>query len=151
MTCADYCKKLGILVTGYEDAVFRIHSLQNVELITSLSLRYVNWDYNYSVLFLKTDGSELLYFLSDTTHSITTVCFNEAGDWIALGSTTLGQLLVWDWKNEVYILKQQGHFNTMMVCAYSSDGRHIVTGGQDGKVDYYSLNNFNKVTIINSF
>lgn len=49
-------------------------------------------------------------------------------------STGLGQLLVWEWQSESYVLKQQGHFNSMVSLAYSPDGQYIVTGGDDGKV-----------------
>lgn len=48
--------------------------------------------------------------------------------------TGLGQLLVWEWQSESYVLKQQGHFNSMVSLAYSPDGQYIVTGGEDGKV-----------------
>lgn len=46
----------------------------------------------------------------------------------------MGQLLVWEWQSESYVFKQQGHFNNMASLAYSPDGQHIVTGGDDGKV-----------------
>lgn len=49
-------------------------------------------------------------------------------------NTGLGQLLVWEWQSESYVLKQQGHFNSMVTLAYSPDGQYIVTGGDDGKV-----------------
>lgn len=49
-------------------------------------------------------------------------------------SVGLGQLLVWEWQSESYVLKQQGHFNSMVSLAYSPDGQYIVTGGDDGKV-----------------
>lgn len=48
--------------------------------------------------------------------------------------TGLGQLLVWEWQSESYVLKQQGHFNSMVTLAYSPDGQCVVTGGDDGKV-----------------
>lgn len=48
--------------------------------------------------------------------------------------TGMGQLLVWEWQSESYVLKQQGHFNSMVALAYSPDGQYIVTGGDDGKV-----------------
>lgn len=51
-----------------------------------------------------------------------------------LCSAGLGQLLVWEWQSESYVLKQQGHFNSMVSLAYSPDGQYIVTGGDDGKV-----------------
>ena len=46
----------------------------------------------------------------------------------------MGQLLVWEWQSESYVLKQQGHFNNMTCLAYSPDAQHIVTGGDDAKV-----------------
>ena len=73
--------------------------------------------------------------ISDQT--ISTISLNCSGDWIAFGCPTLGQLLVWEWQSETYVLKQQGHFDVMNVCDYSSDGRHIATGGEDGKVSYF--------------
>ena len=65
---------------------------------------------------------------------IASITFNHTGDWIALGCGGMGQLLVWEWQSESYVLKQQGHFNNMTCLAYSPDGQHIVTGGDDAKV-----------------
>ena len=67
-------------------------------------------------------------------HSITSVAINSTGDWIAFGSRTMGQLLVWEWQSQSYILKQQSHFYDMNVMCYSPDGQLIATGGDDGKV-----------------
>jgi periodic tryptophan protein 2 len=36
------------------------------------------------------------------------VAVNSTGEWLAFGSAKLGQLLVWEWKSESYVLKQQG-------------------------------------------
>ena len=66
------------------------------------------------------------------------MAFNNTGDWIALGCSGLGQLLVWEWQSETYVMKQQGHFNNMQCLAYSPDGHHLATGGDDGKVCAYS-------------
>ncbi|XP_018103945.1 uncharacterized protein LOC734637 isoform X1 [Xenopus laevis] len=65
---------------------------------------------------------------------VSTISINCTGDWIAFGCSGLGQLLVWEWQSESYVLKQQGHFNNMGSLSYSPDGQHIVTGGDDGKV-----------------
>lgn len=67
-------------------------------------------------------------------HAISAVTVNMSGDWIALASAGLGQLVVWEWQSETYVMKQQGHFNNMCCLAYSPDGQYVVTGGEDGKV-----------------
>jgi periodic tryptophan protein 2 len=63
---------------------------------------------------------------------------NPSGEWLAFGCSSVGQLLVWEWQSESYILKQQGHFYDMNVLAYSPDGQLVVTGGDDGKVSSHS-------------
>jgi hypothetical protein len=37
----------------------------------------------------------------------------------------LGQLLVWEWQSETYVLKQQGHFQDMNSIAYAPDASII--------------------------
>ena len=59
---------------------------------------------------------------------------NATGEWLAFGCSSLGQLLVWEWQSESYILKQQGHYYDMNCLAYSPDGQIIATAGEDGKV-----------------
>ncbi len=59
---------------------------------------------------------------------------NRTGEWLAFGCSSLGQLLVWEWQSETYVLKQQGHFYDMNVLSYSPDSQIIATGGDDGKV-----------------
>ena len=57
------------------------------------------------------------------------------GEWLAFGCSSLGQLLVWEWQSESYVLKQQGHYYDMNCLAYSPDGQLIATGADDGKVN----------------
>ncbi|CAG8739171.1 15340_t:CDS:2, partial [Racocetra fulgida] len=57
--------------------------------------------------------------------------FNQSG-------AKLGQLLVWEWQSESYVLKQQGHYYDMNTLSYSSDGQNIATGGDDGKVKVWN-------------
>lgn len=40
-------------------------------------------------------------------------------------SAKLGQLLVWEWQSETYVLKQQGHFHDMNSIAYAPDASII--------------------------
>lgn len=63
------------------------------------------------------------------------MALNDVGDWVAVGSRALGQLLVWEWQSETYVMKQQGHAQAMTCLAYSPDAQYIVTGGEDGKVN----------------
>jgi periodic tryptophan protein 2 len=62
------------------------------------------------------------------------VTLNKSGEWLAFGASKLGQLLVWEWQSESYILKQQGHFDTMNALVYSPDGQRIITTADDGKI-----------------
>lgn len=107
LTAAAFHKKINLLVTGFSSGTFHIHELPEISLIHSLSI---------------------------SDQSISSITINSSGDWIAFGSSGLGQLLVWEWQSESYVLKQQGHFNNMVALCYSPDGQHIVTGGDDGKV-----------------
>lgn len=111
LTCAAYHKETHILITGFSNGSFLVHELPEVNHIHSLSI---------------------------SDQCISSVALNSTGDWVALGCVGLGQLLVWEWQSETYIMKQQGHFNTMTCFAYSSDGQYIVTGGEDGKVKLWN-------------
>ncbi|XP_041358721.1 periodic tryptophan protein 2 homolog [Gigantopelta aegis] len=107
-----YHKNTHILVTGFEDGAFFLHEMPEFNLIHSLSI---------------------------SDQCIATIDINDTGDWIALACSGLGQLLVWEWQSETYVLKQQGHFNNMSSLAYSPDGHNIATGGDDGKVKVWNM------------
>ncbi|CAG5074916.1 Similar to PWP2: Periodic tryptophan protein 2 homolog (Pongo abelii), partial [Cotesia congregata] len=108
---ASYHAASKILVVGFSTGSFFLYEMPEVNLIHSLSV---------------------------SNNSLSTVTFNPSGDWIALGSSLLGQLLVWEWQSETYVLKQQGHAHDMTCLAYSGDGLWIVTGGDDGKVKLWN-------------
>ena len=71
-------------------------------------------------------------------HQISSVAVNPTGEWLAFGCRDVGQLLVWEWQSESYVLKQQGHFYDMSSLSHSPDGSVIATGGDDGKVKLWN-------------
>lgn len=113
LTSACFHKKLKLLVTAYSTGAFYLHEFPDMSLIHSLNI---------------------------SEYAVDTVTFNSTGDWIALGISGAGQLLVWEWQSEQYVMKQQGHSNVMSSLAYSPDGNFIVTGGYDGKVKVWNVN-----------
>ncbi|KXZ50608.1 hypothetical protein GPECTOR_15g291 [Gonium pectorale] len=75
-----------------------------------------------------------LHTLSIGRERITSLAFNHTGDWLAVGCASLGQLLVWEWRSETYVLKQQGHHHDVAAVAFSPDGALLATGADDCKV-----------------
>ncbi|CAL1543305.1 unnamed protein product [Lymnaea stagnalis] len=120
LTCTAFHKSSHILVSGFADGTFFLHEMPAFSMIHSLSI---------------------------SEQSVDSIAINNTGDWIAIGCGKLGQLLVWEWQSESYVLKQQGHFNDMTCVTYSPDGQNIVTGGGDGKVKVWnSMSGFCFVT-----
>ena len=76
---------------------------------------------------------------SISQNGIDFVDINQSGEWLAFGASKLGQLLVWEWQSESYILKQQGHYDSINALAYSPDGQRIVTTADDGKVKVWDV------------
>ena len=79
-----------------------------------------------------------IHTLSISQEKISSVAINATGEWLAFGARKLGQLLVWEWQSESYVLKQQGHYFDMNTLDYAPDGQTIATGGDDGKVKLWS-------------
>eukprot|EP01038_Epipyxis_sp_PR26KG_P014178 gene14178-19024_t len=83
-------------------------------------------------------GCVNIHRLSVSNHSINSVSINKTGEWLAIGSAELGQLLVWEWQSETYVIKQQGHLYGLNSMDFSSDGQLIATGGEDSKVKIWN-------------
>lgn len=111
LTASAYHKKTHILVLTRSTGEFLLYEMPDVNLIHSLTI---------------------------TDVAISTVSINSTGDWIALGCESHGQLLVWEWQSETYVLKQQAHAAAMSTLCYSGDGQYIATGGEDGKVKLWN-------------
>ncbi|XP_043502208.1 periodic tryptophan protein 2 homolog [Polistes fuscatus] len=120
LTSAAYHKDSHILIVGFNNGTFFLYDMPDGNVIHSLEI---------------------------SQQSISTIAINPTGDWIALGCSNVGQLLVWEWQSETYAMKQQGHSNNINSLAYSPDGQYIVTGGVDGKVKLWNtMSGFCSVT-----
>jgi len=111
VTSTAFHKKSNLLVVGFNNGVFSLYELPNCVSIQRISI---------------------------SNASISTVGINNTGEWLVLGSASLSQLLIWEWKSESYILKQQGHLYGMNGVDFSNDGMFIATAGEDAKVKIWS-------------
>lgn len=101
-----------LLVVGFSSGVFSLYEMPSCNEVHTLSV---------------SDGR------------IDATAISPGGEWLAFGCAQLGQLLVWEWQAETYVLKQQGHFFAEVHClAYSPGGAVIATGGGDAKVKLWS-------------
>lgn len=112
LTAWDFHKESGLMVGAFSHGIFELVQMPGFERIQTLSV---------------------------CQQRLTSVHFGRKGDWIAVGSAQLGQLLVWEWRSETYILKQQGHHFDVAAVAFSPDGASIATGAEDSKVKIYNL------------
>lgn len=111
VTCAAFHAGTSRLVVGFSSGLFSLRDMPDFTEIHALSI---------------------------SQEKISSVAINKTGEWLAFGAQRLGQLLVWEWASESYILKQQGHFFDMNTVAYAQDGQMAVTGGDDGKVKVWN-------------
>ena len=105
--CAAYHSTSNLIVAGFSNGIFGLYEMPDFTMIHTLSI---------------------------SQNAIDNVILNSSGEWLAFGASKLGQLLVWEWQSESYILKQQGHFDSMNALVYSPDGQRIITAADDGKV-----------------
>lgn len=81
------------------------------------------------------------YTLQISDNKIDSISINNKGLWLAFGSKKLGQLLVWEWKSETYIFKQQGHSFDVSCINFSPDSSMLASGGNDGKIKVWDTSN----------
>ena len=91
MTSVDFNKTTNMLVVGFNKGVFGLYEMP---------------------------GCVNIHRLSVSNHSLNTASINNTGEWLALGSTRLGQLLVWEW--QVWNLWSRGHYTyrTYLLCIF---------------------------------
>ncbi|OAQ98346.1 hypothetical protein LLEC1_07870, partial [Akanthomyces lecanii] len=110
--CASFHSESNLLVAGFSNGLFGLYEMPDFNNIHKLSISQNDIDF---------------------------VTINKSGEWLAFGASKLGQLLVWEWQSESYILKQQGHFDSMNALVYSPDGTKIVTTADDGKIKVWDI------------
>lgn len=110
--CVAFHPNSNLLVAGFSNGVFGLYEMPDFNMIHTLSISQNNVDF---------------------------VTINKTGEWLAFGSAKLGQLLVWEWQSESYILKQQGHFDSMNALVYSPDGQSVITTADDGKIKVWDI------------
>jgi periodic tryptophan protein 2 len=114
VTTACFHRARNLLAVGYTTGIFAIHASAAVDLT-------------------------LVHLLSISTQSLNASSFSPSGDLVAFGSAHLKQLLVWDWKSEVYALKEQSHYYDISCTAITADGSHVISGGEDGKAKVWKV------------
>jgi periodic tryptophan protein 2 len=112
VNCVAYHAESNLLVAGFSDGVFGLYEMPEFNMIHTLSISQNDIDF---------------------------VTINNTGEWLAFGASKLGQLLVWEWQSESYVLKQQGHFDSMNAIVYSPNGQEIVTTADDGKIKLWDI------------
>jgi periodic tryptophan protein 2 len=110
--CVAFHAVSNLLVAGFSNGVFGIYEMPDFNMIHTLSISQNDIDF---------------------------VTINRTGEWLAFGASKLGQLLVWEWQSESYILKQQGHFDSMNSLVYSPDGQRLITTADDGKIKVWDV------------
>ncbi|KAM0275072.1 hypothetical protein ACHAQH_007592 [Verticillium albo-atrum] len=110
--CAAFHPESNLLVAGFSNGLFGLYEMPDFNQIHTLNISQNEIDF---------------------------VTINKSGEWLAFGASKLGQLLVWEWQSESYILKQQGHFDSMNSLVYSPDGQRIVTIADDGKIKVWDV------------
>lgn len=112
ISCCDFDPHSNLLILGLANGVFALHEMPTFTQIHSLSI---------------------------SRNDVSSCAINRSGDWLAFGCSSLGQLLVWEWQSETYVLKQQGHYYNINTLEFSPDGSVVATGGDDGKVKLWSI------------
>lgn len=110
--CCTFHINSNLLIVGFSNGEFRLYEMPEFVMVQQLSMGQ---------------------------NPVNTVSVNNSGEWLAFCSSKLGQLLVYEWQSESYILKQQGHFDATNSLTYSPDGSRVVTAAEDGKIKVWDV------------
>lgn len=113
LKCASFHPASNLLTICFDNGLFSLYELPSFSNIHSLSM---------------------------ANSPISAVTINKSGEWLALGSSKTGQLLVWEHTSESNILKQSSHLDTMTTLSYSPDSTRIITGSDDGLIKIWDVN-----------
>jgi periodic tryptophan protein 2 len=108
---ASLQRERGLLVLGFSNGVFGLYEMPDASPIHTLSV-----------------GQE----------GLSASAINSTGEWLAFGCAKFGQMLVWEWQSESYVIKQQGHNYGLNCLAFSPNGALLATGGEDNKVKLWN-------------
>jgi len=113
LKCASFHPTTNLLTVCFDNGLFSFYELPSFSNIHSLSM---------------------------ASSPISTVAINKTGEWLALGSSRTGQLLVWEHTSESNVLKQSSHLDAMTTLSYSPDSSRIITGSDDGRIKIWDVN-----------
>lgn len=139
VACATLHAATNMLVVGFVTGVFALYELPGGGTADAASLAAVSAP--DSAVDGGRGGGALveIHTLSISEARVDTCTVSPTGEWLAFGVAALGQLLVWEWRSESYVLKQQGHFSAEVhALAYSPAGAVLATAGGDCKVKLWS-------------
>ncbi|OII75621.1 hypothetical protein cand_026920 [Cryptosporidium andersoni] len=150
--------ELNLLVTATTNGIFSIYDINDIENMNIKLNEYKDIDKDKNNDIKKLNN---LYTFCISNSIIDSVTLNKRGDWLAIGSKENGQIIVWEWQSESYILKQQGHHFGINCVAFGPAGiindksqkreiynnsfgfqskNIIATGGIDGKLKLWDSN-----------
>ncbi|KAJ1450075.1 quinon protein alcohol dehydrogenase-like superfamily [Pelagophyceae sp. CCMP2097] len=125
LVAADCKLSPPLLVAAFSTGVFAVYDLSSVEFVTGEETKNANF-------------CDCIHRLSVARGEIDAIALNSTGEWIAMASKRFGQLVVWEWQSETFVLKQQGHDHEATCVAWSADGRLVASGATDAKVKLWS-------------
>jgi periodic tryptophan protein 2 len=112
LKCASFHPATNLLTVCFDTGLFSLYELPSFSNIHSLSM---------------------------ASSPISAITVNLSGEWLALGSSKTGQLLVWEHTSESNILKQSSHLDAMTTLSYSPDSTKIITGSDDGLLKIWDV------------